>query len=69
MGFRPMRIVIGEVDVTGDIYKMRHGVNLTVPEEDLELEPEEFATRYLYPAAMQLIAMHKEVLASDREPC
>ena len=57
-----MRIVIGEVDVDGDIYRMRHGVNLTVPEEDLELDADEFAEKYLYPAAMQLIAMHKETL-------
>jgi hypothetical protein len=58
-----MRIVIGEVDVEGDIYKMRHGVNLTVPEADLELGPDEFAKQYLYPAAAQLIEMHKQMQA------
>jgi hypothetical protein len=57
-----VRIVIGEVDVDGDVYKMRHGVNLTVSDEDLTLAPEEFAMRYLLPAAGQLIQMHNEAL-------
>jgi hypothetical protein len=60
-----MRIVIGEVDVEGDVYKMRHGINLTIPDEHLQLVPEEFAFRYLLPAAAQLIQMHNEALATE----
>lgn len=57
-----MRIVIGEVGVDGDVYKMLRGVNMTVPDEDLDLNEDVLAER-LIPAIKQLIAWHKEAPA------
>jgi len=55
-----MRIVIGEVDVNGDTYKMARAIHMELSDADFEIEPDDFIERFIRPAMAQLVAWHDE---------